>query len=181
MRNSVAAAVAFVAAAALLALGLLLGSVDAGHGAPSTLLAVAGTVAEVGMLVVLLYAYAANGSEPWAQVGRGLSIAALTLLMAGDATSVDAARDFGNGLLYASLLILGFVMWDRHLRLAAFAIVNGIIGFAFLAFAAALGLPAELNFMLIVIWLVALGVDWLRSPWAPQLSDTARTTATVRS
>jgi len=165
MRNILAGAMAIVTAVALLVLGVMLGSVDSGNGAPSTLLAIAGTVAEIGMLVVLLYAFALTGSDPWARVGSGLAIAALTMLMVGDATSVDGARDFGNGILYGCLVLLGLLWWEAHVRLAAFAIANGVIGFVFLAFAAALGIPSELNFMLLVVWLVALGLDWLRRPW----------------
>lgn len=166
MADRVAAVVAFVAAVALVALGVMLGSVASGNGAPTDLVIVAGTAASVGVLIVLTYAFAKIGrAMPWAQVGQGLTIAGVTLLLMGDAVSADAARQAGNALLYVAFIVLGVVAWESHLKLAAFAVINGIIGFAFMAFADALGLPPQANFMLIAIWLVAIGIDWLRAPW----------------
>lgn len=177
MADRVASVVTFVAAAGLLALGILLGSISSGNGAPPALVMGAGLVAEIGVLIVLLYAFTKAGRAAWAEAGKGLTIAAITLLLVGDAVNAEAARNLGNGLLYLVFVLLGILMWPAHPKLAAFAALNGVIGFAFLGFAQRLGLPPELNFMLIVVWLVALGIDWLRDPWPAGFAAIGETSA----
>ena len=85
------------------------------------------------------------------------------LLFAGDASHTDALRTIGNVVFYATLILLGSLMWDRHRLLGGFAAFNGLLGLLFLAFAASVGLPDELNLLLVVVWLVALGIEWLRT------------------
>lgn len=41
---------------------------------------------------------------------------------------------------------------------------NGVLGYLAITFAARLGLPPHLNFMLLVAWFGALGVVWWRTP-----------------
>ncbi len=175
MIQRLAALSAFVTAVALFGLGMLLASVARGAGASPALLAVFGVISETGMAVVLLYAFACVPAGPWAWTGRLASVAGMLLLFIGDVMQSDAVRATGNGIFYAALVLLGVLLWERHRGLGALALANGLVGFAFMAFAARLGLP-ELNLLLVVVWLAALGIDWLRRPWRDE-SAGARTRA----
>jgi hypothetical protein len=82
-----------------------------------------------------------------------------------------ALRDWlGNGLFYASLILLGGLLvgegrrWAGEGRrwLGVLAIANGVLGYLDLAFAPALGLPPHTNFLLLVAWEVVLGFTWWR-------------------
>ncbi len=171
MVQRIAACVAWVTAVALFALGMLLASIDQGRGASPVLLAVAGMAAELGMALVLLYAFSAVSAGPWAWAGRLTGVVAMGLLFAGDASQTDALRTVGNVVFYATLILLGSLMWDAHRWLGAFAAVNGLLGFVFLAFAASVGLPDELNLLLVVVWLVALGIEWFRTATQPAVAE----------
>lgn len=78
-----------------------------------------------------------------------------------------AIRDgIGNRLFYASLLVLGALLWSRHRWPAGLAMANGLLGYLAMVFAARLGLPPHLNFLLLVVWFIVLGVVWWRVPAA---------------
>lgn len=164
MVQRVAAGIAFVTAVALFGLGMLLASIDRGNGASPALLALTGTIAEVGMAIVLLYAFSTVPDGGWAWAGRIASVVAMGILFAGDATQTDALHPPGNAVFYTALILLGSLMWRSHRWLGGFAIFNGLLGFAFLAFAASLEVPEDLNLLVIVVWLLAIGIDWLRVP-----------------
>jgi hypothetical protein len=170
MSDRIAAVVAFIAAVALFALGMMLGSVASGNGAPTTLVEVSGFVGEVAALAALLYAFAKIGHEPWAQVGRGLAILGIGMLMVGDAASAATARDLGNLVMYVTFIVLAILLWQTHFKLAVLAALTGIVGFFFAAVLEPMGVP-PLNLMLIVLWFVAVGIDWLRAPWPVVAAD----------
>ena len=171
------AVMAFAAAAILVGLIASL----AGGGMPSPLVLDAlsiGTAATALVVVILAYAGLAPGA--WGQAGRALALAGMTLVLAGDAFQAVALRGstdgatlwavsfairdvVGNGLFFASLLVLGALLWPRHRWLGGLAIANGALGYLEMVFAARLGLPPHLNFMLLVVWFVALGVVWWRA------------------
>lgn len=163
MSRRIAACVAWVTAVALFVLGLLLASIDQGTGVSPALLAIAGTTSELGMALVLLYAFSVVPAGPWVWAGRLSSVVAMGLLFAADVSQADGLHTVGNVVFYATLILLGSLMWDAHRRLGAFAVFNGLLGFAFLALASSLGLPDELNLLLVVVWLVALGTEWIRT------------------
>lgn len=163
MADRVAAIVAFITAIALFVLGITLGAVAGGSGGPTTLLQVSGTVGEIGALCTLVYAFSKIGGRPWAEVGRGLTVLGVSLLMVGDLTSATA-RDLGNLVIYVTFVLLGILIWRMHLKLAAFAIIAGVVGILWAAFLLPMGI-APLNLLLLVAWFVAVGIDWLREPW----------------
>ena len=136
-----------------------------------------------GSLIVLMLAYATTTPSAWSQAGRALGLSGLTLVLAGDALQAVATRatsdsallwsvsfamrdGIGNGLFYASLLVVGTLLWPMHRWVGGLAFANGLLGYLAMAFAARLGLPPHLNFMLMVVWFVALGVAWWRAPAA---------------
>jgi hypothetical protein len=173
------AVVAFAAAAILI--GLIFSLSGGGMPPPGVLDALSiGTAASA--LVVVIMAYAGLTS-PWGQAGRALLLSGMTLVLAGDAFQAVATRGgadsgllwaisfairdgIGNGLFFASLLVLGALLWPRHRWLAGLAMANGMLGYLEMAFAARLGLPPHLNFLLLVVWFIALGVVWWRVPAA---------------
>ncbi len=165
MQQRLAAVTAFVTAIAMFGLGMLLASISSGTGASPALLAVTGIVSEAGMAIVLLFAFSAVGAGPAPWVGRISALVAMLLLFLGDATQNDSLRVAGNAVFYATLILLGVLLWNRHTILGAFAALNGLIGFAVLATAEQLGIPDGINLLLVVVWLIALGIDWLRGPW----------------
>jgi hypothetical protein len=170
------ALVAFAAAAILT--GLIISLAGAGMPPPAVLDGLSiGTAASA--LVVVIMAYAGLTS-PWGQAGRALALSGMTLVLAGDGLQAVATRGgadsgllwaisfairdgIGNGLFFASLLVLGALLWPRHRWLAVLAITNAVLGYLEMAFAARLGLPPHLNFLLLVVWFVALGVVWWRA------------------
>lgn len=170
MADRVAAVVAFISAIALFALGIMLGSVASGNGAPTTLVQISGTVGELGALAVLVYAFTKIGRGPWAQVGRGWTILGIAMLMVGDAASTPAVRDLGNVVIYISFILLAILMSQSHVKLAALAAITGVVGLVFAAILEPMGVP-PLNLMLIVAWFIAVGIDWLRAPWPMSLRD----------
>lgn len=138
-----------------------------------------------GALVVMVLAYAGLAASAWSQAGRALTVSGLTLVLAGQALQAVATRassdsailwsiafvirdGIGNGLFYASLIILGTLLWSQHRWVGALAIANGVLGYLAMAFAASVGLPPHLNFMLLVVWYVMLGVIWWRAPDSQQ-------------
>lgn len=168
MADRLAAIVAFISAIALFVLGIALGAVAGGSGGPTTLIQVSGTVGEVGALCTLVYAFSKAGGMPWAEVGRGLTVLGVSLLMVGDLTSASA-RDLGNLVIYVTFILLGILIWQVHLKLAVLAVVAGVVGIGWAAFLLPNGVP-PLNLLLLVAWFVAVGVDWLREPWPMRLS-----------
>ena len=174
------ALMAFGAAAILT--GLIASLAGGGMPSPALLDALSiGTAASA--LIVVILAYAGAATSAWGQAGRALALAGMTLVLAGDAFQMVALRGgpdsgvlwavsfairdgIGNGLFFASLLVLGVFLWDRHRWLGGLAMANGVLGYLEMAFAARLGLPPHLNFMLLVVWFVALGAVWWRAPIA---------------
>lgn len=63
-----------------------------------------------------------------------------------------------------ALLVLGLLLWRAHPWLAGPAVVNGVLGYLDMLLAARLGLPPHTNFLVLVVFFVALGLTWLRSP-----------------
>jgi hypothetical protein len=141
--------------------------------------------AAAGLLVVVTLVHnEVRERSPWATVALVLGACGLTLVLAGDAfqhvvfsaspgdaidtatlwAATDAMRDWlGNGLLYASLLLLGGLLVDEGLRVAgALAVLNGLLGYLDLAFASAIGFPPHTNFLVVVVWEVILGFHWWR-------------------
>lgn len=182
------ALVAFAAAAILT--GLIISLSGGGMPPPAVLDALSiGTAASA--LVVVVMAYAGLVPSPWVQAGRALALSGMTLVLAGDGLQAVATRGssdsgllwaisfairdgIGNGLFFASLLILGALLWSRHRWLGGLAVANGVLGYLELAFAARLGLPPHLNFTLLVVWFVILGVVWWRAA-APERRSAADT------
>jgi len=182
------ALVAFAAAAILT--GLIISLSGGGMPPPAVLDALSiGTAASA--LVVVVMAYAGLVPSPWVQAGRALALSGMTLVLAGDGLQAVATRGssdsgllwaisfairdgIGNGLFFASLLILGALLWSRHRWLGGLAMANGVLGYLELAFAARLGLPPHLNFTLLVVWFVILGVVWWRAA-APERRSAADT------
>ena len=180
-----ASVAAFVAAAALV--GLIVSLAGGSMPEPIVLdLLSVGTAA--GALVVLVLAYASVAPSPWAQAGRALAVSGMTLVLAGDAFQAVATRasgdqallwsvafairdGVGNGLFYASLILVGALLWPQLRWAGGLAVANGILGYLAMLFADRLGLPPHLNFLLLVVWFVVLGVTWWRAP-ATQLRAT---------
>jgi hypothetical protein len=166
--------------AAAILTGLIISLSGGGMPPPAVLDALSiGTAASA--LVVVVMAYAGLVAGPWVQAGRALALSGMTLVLAGDGLQAVATRGgsdsgllwaisfairdgIGNGLFFASLLILGALLWSRHRWLGGLAMANGVLGYLELAFAARLGLPPHLNFTLLVVWFVILGVVWWRVP-----------------
>lgn len=137
-----------------------------------------------GLVVFVLISLEVRKREPWASVTLVLVIIGTTLVLAGDALQhvffhslptgdpskgaiwavAFALRDWlGNGLFYASLILLGGLLVGEGRRwVGVLAIVNGVLGYLDLAFASALGLPPHTNFLLLVVWEVVLGFTWWR-------------------
>jgi len=172
------ALVAFAAAAILT--GLII-SLSGGGMPPPAVLDALSIGSAASALVVVIMAYAGLVASPWGQAGRALALSGMTLVLAGDGLQAVATRGssdsgllwaisfairdgIGNGLFFASLLILGAILWSRHGWLGGLAMANGVLGYLELAFAARLGLPPHLNFLLLVAWFVILGVVWWRVP-----------------
>jgi hypothetical protein len=171
------AVVAF-AAAGMLA-GLIISLAGGSMPSPVVLDALSiGTAA--GALVVVIMAYAGLAASAWEHAGRALALSGMTLVLAGDGLQAVATRGsadsgllwaisfairdgIGNGLFFASLLVLGALLWSGHRWLAGLAVANGVLGYLEMAFAARLGLPPHLNFALLVVFFVALGVVWWRA------------------
>lgn len=172
------ALVAFGAAAILT--GLIISLSGGGMPPPAVLDALSiGTAASA--MVVVVMAYGGLVASPWVQAGRALALSGMTLVLAGDGLQAVATRGnpdsgllwaisfairdgIGNGLFFASLMILGALLWPRHRWLGGLAMANAVLGYLELAFAARLGLPPHLNFTLLVVWFVILGVVWWRIP-----------------
>lgn len=136
------------------------------------------------LVVVVIITCEVRKHEPWASVTLVLGITGMTLVLAGDALQhvffhsllvsdpnrgtiwvvAFAFRDWlGNGLFYASLILLGGLLVGEGRRwIGVLAIANGVLGYLDLAFASALGLPPHTNFLLLVVWEVALGFTWWR-------------------
>jgi hypothetical protein len=166
--------------AAAILTGLIVSLSGGGMPPPAVLDALSiGTAASA--LVVVVMAYAGLVAGPWVQAGRALALSGMTLVLAGDGLQAVATRGsadsgllwaisfairdgIGNGLFFASLLILGALLWSRHPWLGGLAMANGVLGYLELAFAARLGLPPHLNFTMLVVWFVILGVVWWRVP-----------------
>jgi len=172
------ALVAFAAAAILT--GLII-SLSGGGMPPPAVLDALSIGAAASALVVVIMAYAGLVPSPWVHAGRALALSGMTLVLAGDGLQAVATRGsadsgllwaisfairdgIGNGLFFASLLILGAILWSRHRWLGGLAMANGVLGYLELAFAARLGLPPHVNFLLLVVWFVILGVVWWRVP-----------------
>ena len=137
-----------------------------------------------GLVVFVLISGEVQEQEPWARVTLVLGIVSMTLVLAGDALQhvflfslsdsdpnratiwavALALRDWlGNGLFYASLILLGWLLVGQGRRWAGvLTIVNGVLGYLDMAFAPALGLPPHTNFLLLVVWEVLLGFTWWR-------------------
>ena len=143
------------------------------------------------LVVFVLISGEVRGRQPWASVTLVLGITGMTLVLAGDALQhvffhslpagdpnrgaiwaiTFALRDWlGNGLFYASLILLGGLLVGQGRRrtgegrrwVGVLAIANGVLGYLDLAFAPALGLPPHTNFLLLVAWEVVLGFTWWR-------------------
>lgn len=172
------ALVAFAAAAILT--GLIV-SLSGGGMPPPAVLDALSIGAATSALVVVVMAYAGLVPSPWVQAGRALALSGMTLVLAGDGLQAVATRassdsgllwaisfairdGIGNGLFFASLLILGALLWSRHRWLGGLAMANGMLGYLELSFAARLGLPPHLNFTLLVVWFAILGVVWWQVP-----------------
>jgi hypothetical protein len=182
------AVVAFAAAAVLI--GLIISLSGGGMPPPAVLDALSiGSAGSAMVVVIMVYAGFAG---PWGQAGRALALSGMTLVLAGDGLQAVATRGsadagllwalsfairdgIGNGLFFASLLVLGALLWPRHRWLAGLAISNGVLGYLEMAFASRLGVPPHINFLLLVVWFVALGVVWWRTP-APERRNTAMPT-----
>jgi hypothetical protein len=175
------ACVAWVAAALLLALILWL-SGALPLAAFDDVLSVG---AAVSALVVFVLIYCElQKHEPWASVTLVLGITSMTLVLAGDALQhvffhslaagdpnrgmiwavAFAFRDWlGNGLFYASLILLGgLLVGGGRRRVGALTIANGVLGYLDLTLASVLRLPPHTNFLLLVVWEVVLGIIWWR-------------------
>ncbi len=135
-----------------------------------------------GLVVFVLISGEVRKYEPWPSVALVLGITGMALVLAGDALQhvffhslpagdpnkeaiwavTFALRDWlGNGLFYASLILLGGLLVGEGRRwVGVLAIVNGVLGYLDLAFASALGLPPHTNFLLLVVWEVVLGFTW---------------------
>jgi hypothetical protein len=170
------------AIAAFAAAGILAGLIAtlASGSMPSPLVLDALSVGTaVGALVVVVIAYAGVTGGSWSQAGRALAVSGMTLVLAGDAFQAVATRGtsdagllwsisfairdgIGNGLFYGSLLVLGVLLFSRHRWIGGLAVANGALGYVAMLFAARLGLPPHLNFMLLVVWFLLLGVSWWR-------------------
>jgi hypothetical protein len=175
------ALVSWAAAALLLSLILWL-SGALPLGALDDVLSV-GAAASV-LVVFVLISGEIRKREPWASVTLVLGISGMTLVLAGDTLQhvffhslaagdpnkgtiwvvALALRDWlGNGLFYASLILLGGLLVGEGRRwVGVLAIANGVLGYLDLAFASALGLPTHTNFLLVVVWEVVLGFTWWR-------------------
>lgn len=184
---------AFGAAAVLIGLIISLAGGNALEPAALDALSI-GTAA--GALVVIVLAYAGVAASAWSQAGRALAVSGLTLVLAGDALQAVATRassdsamlwsvafvtrdGIGNGLFYASLIILGALLSSQHRWVGALAIANGVLGYLAMAFAAGVGLPPHLNFMLLAVWFLVLGVVWWRAPASPTRTAEAARQATA--
>ena len=171
------ALVAFGAAAILA--GLIV-SLAGGSMPPPAVLDALSIGSAAGALVVVIMVYAGLAASAWGQAGRALALSGMTLVLAGDGLQAVATRGgsdsgllwaisfairdgIGNGLFFASLLVLGALLWSRHRWLGGLAIANGMLGYLEMGFAARLGLPPHLNFALLVVFFVALGVVWWRA------------------
>jgi len=137
-----------------------------------------------GLVVFVIISGEVQKREPWASVTLVLGITGMILVLAGDALQhvffhslpaadpnrgaiwaiTSALRDWlGNGLFFASLILLGGLLVGQGRRwVGVLAIVNGVLGYLDLAFASALGLPPHTNFLLLVVWEVVLGFTWWR-------------------
>ena len=175
------ALVSWVAAVLLLSLILWL-SGALPLGAFDDVLSVGAAVS--GLVVFVLISSEVRKREPWASVTLVLGIIGMTLVLAGDALQhvffhslaaadpnrgaiwaiTSALRDWlGNGLFFASLILLGGLLVGQGRRwVGVLAIVNGVLGYLDLAFASALGLPPHTNFLLLVVWEIVLGFTWWR-------------------
>jgi hypothetical protein len=177
MADRLAALAAFIGATVMLALIMSL----AGGGLPPAPLLDAVSIGTAAMgLVVVLLAFARRGPGAWPQVGRGVTIAGMSLVLAGDglqSVAVRASGDtgqlwqlanvvrdgIGNGLFFAGLLILGALLWRQHPKLAALSVANGVLGYLDMLLAARIGLPPHTNFVLLVVLFIAFGVEWART------------------
>lgn len=174
------ALVAFAAAAILT--GLII-SLAGGGMPPAAVLDALSIGTAASALVVVIMAYAGLVASPWGQAGRALALSGMTLVLAGDGLQAVATRagsdsglvwamsfairdGIGNGLFFTSLLVLGALLWSRHRWLAGLAMANAVLGYLEMAFAARLGLPPHLNFLLLVVWFVVLGIVWWQAPAA---------------
>lgn len=186
------------AAAAILA-GLILSLAGGGMPPPALHDALSVGSAASGLVVVVL-AYAGIRPSPWGQAGRALAISGVTLVLAGDALQAVATRGsadsallwavtftirdgIGNSVFFTSLLILGALLWSQHRWLAGLAMAAGILGFLDMLFAARLGLPPHLSFLVLGAWFICLGVVWWRAALAErgQRSDGLRARATLEA
>lgn len=176
-------AAAIVTGIAALAIAALIVTMAAGMFEEPLLDIVSLSSAALGLVAVVL-AYGAVTPGTWMRVGRAVTVAGMSLVLAGDAlqsavfggaanadglwAATYALRDvIGNGLFFASLIVLGALMWRRQSLLAGLAIANGVLGYLDLAFASRLGLPPHVNFIVLVIWLVGLAISWWRNGVVP--------------
>ena len=174
------AALCGIAAAELLALILLLAGAIPNVGVLDTVLSVAAPPLCLGAFVVL---FTQLRPSVWAILALLFQVVNTTMVLTGDAlqhvvfhstnTGLDmggvwvittAIRDsVGNNFLYLALAIVGcLLLGERRNWLGALALVNAVLGWLDLAFAQQLGLPPHVNFLLIVVWLVVLGISTLQ-------------------
>jgi len=140
--------------------------------------------AVLALVVLVIISSEIRKHEPWASVTLVLGITGMTLVLAGDTLQhvyfhslppsdpnkgtiwivTFTLRDWlGNGLFYASLILLGGLLMSEGRRwIGILAIANGVLGYLDMAFASALGLPPHTNFLLLVVWEVVLGFTWWR-------------------
>jgi len=174
------AALCGIAAAELLALILLLAGAIPNVGVLDTVLSVAAPPLCLGAFVVL---FTQLRPSVWAILALLFQVVNTTMVLTGDAlqhvvfhstnTGLDmggvwvittAIRDsVGNNFLYLALAIVGcLLLGERRNWLGGLALVNAVLGWLDLAFAQQLGLPPHVNFLLIVVWLVVLGISTLQ-------------------
>jgi hypothetical protein len=174
------AALCWIAAAELLALILLLAGAIPNVGVLDTVLSVAAPPLCLGAFAVL---FTQLRPSVWALLALLFQAVNTTMVLTGDAlqhvvfhstnTGLDmgglwvittAIRDtVGNNFLYVALSMVGcLLLGDRRNWLGGLALVNAALGWLDLAFARGLGLPPHVNFLLIVVWLVMLGISTLQ-------------------
>lgn len=173
-----AALMAFATAAVMVG---LIASLAGGGMPPPIVLDVLSVGAAAGALIVVVIAYAGVVWSAWGQAGRALALSGMTLVLAGDAFQAVATRatgdtalmwavafairdGVGNTLFYVSLIVLGALLWSSHRWVGGLAVANGLLGFVALAVADRIGVPPHLNFLLLVVWFVVIGVAWWRAP-----------------
>src|ERR1700724_3688235 len=188
------AALCWIAAAELLALILLLAGALPNVGVLDTVLSVAAPPLVLGAFAVL---FTQLRPSVWAVIALLFQVVNTAMVLTGDALQhvvfhstnsglnmggvwviTTAIRDtIGNNFLYVALAMVGcLLLGDRRNWLGTVALVNAALGWLDLAFARQLGLPPHVNFLLLVVWLVMLGVSTLQrgtladSSYAPRFT-----------